>query len=233
MLRGGAVFAPAEAATAQAAFDCWMQEQEENFQPRDIGACQNRYLAAMARLEEILEGDVIAILDDGRAGQSSVEVVTAAGAVVLHVPNSATLVGDVTGALTEPRVLPDEVTQTLFGEAIDAEPMPPERFVLYFEEGTNDLTQASLDLVPALLQAIIDRDSPRIDIVGHADRVGPEAANAILSGRRAEVVRALITDQLPHSVVTVVSSSGEQDLLVPTPDEVAEPLNRRVEVTVR
>ncbi|MCB9959121.1 MAG: OmpA family protein [Rhodospirillaceae bacterium] len=233
LLRGGGIFAPAEAATAQAAFDCWMQEQEENFQPRDIGACQNRYLAAMARLEEILEGDVIAILEDGRAGQSAVEVVTSAGAVVLNTPGAATLVGDVTGTLTDPRVLPAEVMETLFGEAIDAEPTPPERFVLYFEEGTNDLTPASLDLVPALLQEIVGRESPRIDIVGHTDRVGPEAFNATLSRRRADVVRALITDQLPQPVVTIVSSSGEQDPIVPTADEVAEPLNRRVEVTVR
>ena len=29
---------PKEAATAQVMFDCWMQEQEENFQPEDIAA---------------------------------------------------------------------------------------------------------------------------------------------------------------------------------------------------
>jgi outer membrane protein OmpA-like peptidoglycan-associated protein len=42
---------PADAAEAQVSFDCWMQEQEENFQPDDIAACQNRFIAAMERLE--------------------------------------------------------------------------------------------------------------------------------------------------------------------------------------
>jgi len=42
---------PADAAEAQVAFDCWMQEQEENFQPDDIAACQDRFIAAMERLE--------------------------------------------------------------------------------------------------------------------------------------------------------------------------------------
>lgn len=42
---------PNDAAEAQVAFDCWMQEQEENFQPDDIAACQNRFIAAMERLE--------------------------------------------------------------------------------------------------------------------------------------------------------------------------------------
>jgi OOP family OmpA-OmpF porin len=43
---------PAEAARAQVMFDCWMQEQEENFQPRDIATCRDGFNAAMAKLEE-------------------------------------------------------------------------------------------------------------------------------------------------------------------------------------
>lgn len=42
---------PFDAAEAQVAFDCWMQEQEENFQPDDIAACQERFIAAMEKLE--------------------------------------------------------------------------------------------------------------------------------------------------------------------------------------
>jgi outer membrane protein OmpA-like peptidoglycan-associated protein len=42
---------PSAAAEAQVAFDCWMQEQEENFQPDDIAACQERFIAAMEALE--------------------------------------------------------------------------------------------------------------------------------------------------------------------------------------
>lgn len=43
--------APREAANAQLAFDCWMQEQEENFQPGDIAACRDRFTTALAMLE--------------------------------------------------------------------------------------------------------------------------------------------------------------------------------------
>ncbi|WP_193370106.1 OmpA family protein [Pelagibius marinus] len=51
-LSGGAAGRqPADAAEAQVSFDCWMQEQEENFQLDDIAACQNRFIAAMERLE--------------------------------------------------------------------------------------------------------------------------------------------------------------------------------------
>src|SRR3546814_7146483 len=49
---GAAQSDPTQAAEAQVAFDCWMQEQEENFQPDDIAACRDRFEAAMARSEE-------------------------------------------------------------------------------------------------------------------------------------------------------------------------------------
>ncbi|EDP63489.1 OmpA/MotB [alpha proteobacterium BAL199] len=50
-LDGGARTAkPDAAARAQASFDCWMQEQEENFQPADIKWCKDRFDAAMAQL---------------------------------------------------------------------------------------------------------------------------------------------------------------------------------------
>lgn len=50
-LDGGARTAkPGPAARAQASFDCWMQEQEENFQPADIKWCRDRFEAAMAEI---------------------------------------------------------------------------------------------------------------------------------------------------------------------------------------
>ena len=41
---------PKAAARAQAMFDCWMQEQEENFQPADIARCRAAFEKAMAAL---------------------------------------------------------------------------------------------------------------------------------------------------------------------------------------
>ena len=46
---------PAEAAHAQAMFDCWMQEQEEDFQPADINRCRSDFQKSMARIEDALK----------------------------------------------------------------------------------------------------------------------------------------------------------------------------------
>jgi OOP family OmpA-OmpF porin len=42
---------PEVAAEAQTAFDCWMQEREENYQPEHIAACREAFEAAMAALQ--------------------------------------------------------------------------------------------------------------------------------------------------------------------------------------
>jgi OmpA-OmpF porin, OOP family len=42
---------PQDAATAQAMFDCWMENAEENLQPDHIAACREGFMAAIARAE--------------------------------------------------------------------------------------------------------------------------------------------------------------------------------------
>lgn len=44
---GAAEADPARAADAQVYFDCWMQEQEENWQPEDIARCRDNFFAAL------------------------------------------------------------------------------------------------------------------------------------------------------------------------------------------
>ena len=55
MAAGAAAKSPKHAAEAQVAFDCWMQEQEENRQPDDIAACQAGFVDAIAKVEADLE----------------------------------------------------------------------------------------------------------------------------------------------------------------------------------
>jgi len=51
-MSGGAMAKmPTDLAKAQVAFDCWMQEAEEDLQPADIAACRKGFDAAMARIE--------------------------------------------------------------------------------------------------------------------------------------------------------------------------------------
>ncbi len=49
--RGARDRLPEQAAEAQLRFDCWMQEQEENFQPHDIATCRGGFLVAVEKIE--------------------------------------------------------------------------------------------------------------------------------------------------------------------------------------
>lgn len=46
---------PNESAKAQAMFDCWMEQQEENFQPTHIERCRGGFASAIAALEDGLK----------------------------------------------------------------------------------------------------------------------------------------------------------------------------------
>ncbi len=58
--KGAAQKVPVETAQAQTGFDCWMQEQEENFQPDDIEACRSQFFAALEYIEDALKPKPIA-----------------------------------------------------------------------------------------------------------------------------------------------------------------------------
>ena len=50
-LPGAVDIKPEPAGKAQAFFDCWMEQQEENFQPKDIEYCRNGFFAALDEIE--------------------------------------------------------------------------------------------------------------------------------------------------------------------------------------
>jgi outer membrane protein OmpA-like peptidoglycan-associated protein len=51
---GGPEKAPKDMARAQVMFDCWVEEQAEGRQPTHIAHCRNEFMAAMDRVEAIL-----------------------------------------------------------------------------------------------------------------------------------------------------------------------------------
>jgi OOP family OmpA-OmpF porin len=49
---GAAESKPEPAGVALGSFDCWIEQQQENFQPADIAACRDAFFTALAQLEE-------------------------------------------------------------------------------------------------------------------------------------------------------------------------------------
>lgn len=120
-----------------------------------------------------------------------------------------------------------------FGAVLAARPHLPVTFVLYFDGTSTTLTADSKVLIANVLAEVSNRAAPDVSIVGHTDTLGSIESNERLGLDRAQAVAKLIADAGLKVIDLSVVSNGESDLLVKTPDETAEPKNRRVEITIR
>ncbi len=137
------------------------------------------------------------------------------------------------GAPSSPFILEEKQIRQMFGEALAALPLEPVRFILYFEWDSDDLTPASQALLPEFFRTVRDRSPTDVSIVGHTDTVGDRDYNGRLGLRRANKVADLLAAQGVDRNALAIDSHGKDDLLVQTGDQVPEPPNRRVEITVR
>jgi outer membrane protein OmpA-like peptidoglycan-associated protein len=166
---------------------------------------------------------------DGTAG--SITVRHPGGEQVLTGPYaSARITGP--GRLQTGVATPEEVRQ-VFGAALAAQPPAPVSFLLYFAEGRDELTPEAKQSIDRIRAEIARRPAAEAVVIGHTDRVGPVPYNDALSLQRAQRVRdELVKLGIPLERIAV-AGRGEREPLVATEDEVAEPRNRRVEITVR
>lgn len=104
--------------------------------------------------------------------------------------------------------------------------------ILYFPFDSATLSGSASMALEQLVQYVKDAGNVGITINGHADRVGTDEYNMTLSEERSKFVReALLRAGVPENLVHYFAF-GESDPEVPTEDNVAEPLNRRVEIFI-
>jgi outer membrane protein OmpA-like peptidoglycan-associated protein len=120
-----------------------------------------------------------------------------------------------------------------FGAVLAALPGRPKSFQLYLHEGTDQFTPESQVELDRMLAELRQRGAPDVVVIGHTDRVGNLQSNDRLSLQRAERVRMELVKLGIAENRIQIAGRGERELLVPTADEVSEPRNRRVEISVR
>jgi len=126
-----------------------------------------------------------------------------------------------------------ETVQARYAQTLQALPVRPVSFVLYFELGSDRLTPESEAEFARVRQEVAARTAPEVMVIGHTDRVGSVEANDALSLQRAQTMRdLLVAEGLPAEKLEV-AGRGEREPLVTTADEVEEARNRRVEINIR
>jgi len=139
----------------------------------------------------------------------------------------------VSGSGPQAQRLTESDVRREFGSLLAALPGRPKSFLLYFLEGKDEFTPESQVELERMLSELRQRGAPDVVVIGHTDRVGNLQSNDRLSLQRAERVRTeLVKLGIAESRIQI-AGRGEREPLVPTADEVSEPRNRRVEISVR
>lgn len=105
-------------------------------------------------------------------------------------------------------------------------------YVVFFEEAKSELTLDAKRILDAVIVRLKSDMLEEAQLAGHTDRVGPSGYNLRLSCARAAKVRAYLVQRGIAPDRIKLAGWGEGRILVETPDEVAEPQNRRVELFV-
>jgi len=185
-----------------------------------------------SRLIQAPGEDLVVLLPNADGSVGRIEVSNSSGKAQLDSARAATVIAR-GAAPGEVAPLDNADVKQLFDEALGALPRAAEHFTLYFQFDSDELTDESRALLPTIQKSVKSRAFPEVAVIGHTDTVGAAAGNDQLGLKRAEMVRRLLIAGGLDASLVESTSHGEKDLLVQTADDVAEPRNRRVEVSVR
>ena len=105
-------------------------------------------------------------------------------------------------------------------------------FIVYFGFDKTNLTDRARKTLDDVVAAVQSMGTTALSVVGHADTVGSDNYNQGLSERRARRVAKGLVDRGISSDMMTLAGRGERELARQTADNVREPLNRRVEITL-
>ncbi len=106
----------------------------------------------------------------------------------------------------------------------------PREYLVFFDWDQSDITAEADQIIRAAAANAKELGTVRITATGHADRSGPDAYNQGLSMRRAVAVQNVLVREGVAAGEIEIFGRGESEPLVPTPDGVREPRNRRVQI---
>jgi outer membrane protein OmpA-like peptidoglycan-associated protein len=174
----------------------------------------------------------VILLDSGKSA-SAIIVKTDNGELILDKPNTYTIISNPAEKPATARTISPQELEKEFGGLIESAPRAPRSFILYFQANSIMLTEESKKQFPEIEQAIRLRIPCDVSIIGHTDRLGSKEYNINLSLKRARFVYDWLKQKNIDTMNFVIESYGEEDPLIPTPDGVADPRNRRVEILIR
>ena len=132
-----------------------------------------------------------------------------------------------------------ELKEQTAGSGVDVEEVGDQDAILVrlpdgvtFATGSASINPGFYATLDSVAETLIRYPNSLIDVYGYTDTVGSTSSNQVLSENRARAVaNYLISHGVPSSRIRWYGY-GETQLKVQTGDNVAEPMNRRVEIKI-
>jgi OOP family OmpA-OmpF porin len=101
---------------------------------------------------------------------------------------------------------------------------------VYFDFGRDQLRPEAIAILDMAVDAYRATGRSVVTVTGHGDTVGRTPYNVDLGERRADAVSEYLVSKGVDRRNLRTQTRGERDQMVPTPDDVRERRNRRVEI---
>ncbi len=187
-------------------------------------------LALLTLLAGCAPATRVTLLPQADAATGSVDVRAGQASTLLNQPYESAAVRS---RGVEVEQLDAEDVRKRYGTLLAVQPAAAQRFTLFFQPGTSQLTPESTNELADVLARATARPGGEIIVVGHTDSVGPGPANDALSLQRAQAIRQLLIQRGFDANRVEAVGRGEREPVVASGDEVNEPKNRRAEIVVR
>jgi len=174
----------------------------------------------------------VVLLDSGKS-KNAVLVSTNKGTQKLDTVGSYVGLSDANSAPSKPKVMSTKEISSRFSEVLEAAPKKAISHIVYFKVNSTELTQESIETLHNAISDIEKSFPCTVDIIGHTDTVGSNEVNSKVSLKRAKYIELLIQNENLKIVSIKSKGYGEEDLLVPTADNIDEARNRNVEIFIK
>ena len=206
--------------------------ESEAVRTGERGAVRTEEREAVRTVQTQASTELVVLLPKANGSAGAVVVRSdGSGPVILDKPYAAARIGGT--ARVQPITYNADLARKEFAGTLTALPARPMTFLVYFLEGTDQLTSESEREVEHIFADIAGRPYPQISVIGHTDAVGTMQYNDQLSLQRAQRVREDLTRRGVPGRYIAIAGRGKREPVVRTADDAREPMNRRVEIIVR
>jgi len=142
-------------------------------------------------------------------------------------------------APSPPEIMSKKELNRRMGDVLSISIQKPLSYILNFKKGKMELNSSSQKQIGNIVRSIINRVPCRVDVIGHTDTTGVKEENIQTSFQQANYVQSILKKEIlkvlsnKKDIILKTKGYGEEDQLIPTPDNTEEDKNRNVEVFIK